>query len=122
MLSFITSFYRHDGHILRSKLAAIDHNHHIGRAQKKTKNGRLRYTRKFSKRTKKFNLVIIKEEKNYSYRKYLLAAILARRIEDVSTLTSPPVSRRPSMELPSNIAPFPAPATADVLRSYASRF
>ena len=50
------------------------------------------------------------------------AAILERRIQDTSTLSSPPSSRKPSIDLTLTIAPFAAPSTADVVARYTSRF
>ena len=64
----------------------------------------------------------MKEGKNYSYQSYVCAAILERRIRDTSTLSSPPSSRKPSIDLASTIAPFAAPSTADIVACYASRF
>ena len=65
--------------------------------------------------------MIVKEEKKYSYQLYLCAAILERRIQDTSTLSSSPSSRKSSIDLALTIAPFAAPSTADIVARYASR-
>ena len=56
-----------DAYVARVELAYLDHNHHLGRAQLHTKDGNPVYTRKWSKRSSRWNLVSIPVPKTYSY-------------------------------------------------------
>ena len=59
--------YKHDGYVARMEAAYIDHNSHIGREQMITKDGKKVYTRKWSKRSKRWLDVPIPSPKSYPY-------------------------------------------------------
>lgn len=60
-------FNRYEGLFARSLLAAIDHNHHLHRKQARNAKGELVFFRRWSKRAKRWKVVIVKEKKTYSY-------------------------------------------------------
>ena len=59
--------YKHDAYVAREQLAYLDHNHHLGRAQLHTQDGRPVFTRKWSKRSSRWTLVSVPVPKTYSY-------------------------------------------------------
>ena len=59
--------YKHDAYVARVQLAFIDHNKHLNRPQLKTRDGKLVYTRKWGRRTSKWQVVPIPVSKTYSY-------------------------------------------------------
>ena len=47
--------YKHDGYVVRMEAAYIDHNSHLDRPQLMTKDGKLVFTRKWSKRSARWH-------------------------------------------------------------------
>ncbi len=66
----------------RSKLAAIDHNHHLHRPYATDENGQQCITRRWSKRAKRWKVVLIKDTKEYSYILILQSLVLQSRSEE----------------------------------------
>ena len=66
----------------RVTLAAIDHNMHVFRPHAKTADGKFKYARKYSKRTKKWHAEPVKVDKEYKYLPFLLSSVLKRRHDD----------------------------------------
>ena len=66
----------------RVTLAAIDHNMHVFRSHAKTADGKFKYARKYSKRTKKWHAEPVKVDKEYKYLPFLLSSVLKRRHVD----------------------------------------
>ena len=66
---------------MRILLAAIDHNMHLFRKAKITKDGELHGHRKYSKRTQKYHAEVVKEGKSYEYYPYMVAHMLKVRSE-----------------------------------------
>jgi glyoxylate carboligase len=60
----------------RSILAAIDHNHHLHCKQARNSKGELVYFRRWSKRAKRWKVVIVKEKNNFSYLPVMTARVL----------------------------------------------
>jgi len=58
--------YKHDAYIVRVQLAYLDYNHHLGRSQLVTKNGKPLYTRKKNRHSPRWNVVSIPVAKLYS--------------------------------------------------------
>ena len=54
-------------YVARVQFAFIDHNKHLNRPQLKTRDGKLVYTRKWGRRTSKWQVVPIPVSKTYSY-------------------------------------------------------
>ena len=88
--------------LARVILAAIDHNMHVFRPQATTRDGSLKFARKYSKRTKNWHAEPVKIEKDYKYWPFLLSNILRRRHDDAGSVrraVARPVSH------PKNLAP-----------------
>ncbi|XP_078031471.1 uncharacterized protein LOC144467044 isoform X1 [Epinephelus lanceolatus] len=75
----------------RAMLAGLDCNHHINRPPKKRPDGSLQYRKVFNKKSHKWSLYTIKEDKDYAYVKDLQSAILERRL---STRSVPRQSKK----------------------------
>lgn len=108
--------------LARSLLAAIDHNHHLHRTQARNAKGELVWTRRWSKRAKRWKPVIVKEKKNYSYIPILSAYVLKEATkEDLKNVKLPTYERDPVIIAPT-IASLPAPPTADLVKEHTTRF
>lgn len=88
-LSFLFHSLRYPYFIMRVMLAAIDHNMHLSRERKLSKDGNERGHRKYSKRSKKFHAEILKVEKSYSYFPCVIAKMLKERCELLGSFTQP---------------------------------
>ena len=88
--------------LARVILAAIDHNMHVSRPHATTCDGRLKYARKYSKRTKKWHAEPVKSPKGYKYWPFLLSNIWRLRHDDTGSVRRPVV--RP-VNHPKNMAP-----------------
>ncbi|XP_071484497.1 uncharacterized protein [Diadema antillarum] len=73
------SYFTLVGYVARVKLAVLDTNYHANRPQAKTKDGKLKWRRKYNKRTKKHVVVPVPEPKSYAYMPELLTAIYSKR-------------------------------------------
>ena len=115
--------FSHDGFIARSKLAVIDHNHHLARKPSVTKAGKVRYNRSWSKRRQAWKLVALKEEKSYSHDNYLMARTLFQRVKDKKCLKSK-LSKPESHpeKIAPNIGKVAAPSVDALRTEYATRF
>lgn len=60
----------------RNQLAVLDYQHHKDRQAVATKEGETRYVRKYSKRSKNWTAVAVKERKNYNYIPGLLSEVV----------------------------------------------
>lgn len=115
---FCFHFYcRYEGVLLRSLLAAIDH--HLHRKQATNAKGELVYSRRWSKRSKRWKIVFVKEKKNYSYLPLLCAKVIkALGAGSSSTIT---YEHDPRNVAPT-IATLPAPPTSQLVKEHISRF
>ena len=68
--------------VARVTLAAVDHNTYVFRPHAKTAEGKFKYARKYSKRTKKWHAEPVKLDKEYKYLPFLLSSVLKRRHDD----------------------------------------
>ncbi|XP_041457676.1 uncharacterized protein LOC121409949 [Lytechinus variegatus] len=73
------SFFTMVGYISRVKLAVLDTNFHANRKQATTKDGKLKWRRKYNKRSKKYVVVPVPEPKSYAYMPDLITAIYSKR-------------------------------------------
>ena len=107
----------------RTRLAAIDHNHHCELAQAKNQAGELLYSRRWSKKAGRWVPVIVKEPKDYSYIPYLMALILYTRKLDKSSIKDP-VALPPEdpRNIASTIAKLPAKPTKELVAAKKSQF
>uniref|UniRef100_A0A1X7TSW2 Uncharacterized protein n=1 Tax=Amphimedon queenslandica TaxID=400682 RepID=A0A1X7TSW2_AMPQE len=70
---------RDEAYQARVQLAAIDHNHHIGRQPSRNNKGDLSYHRTYRKRTKRWDVVPFLEKKSYSHIPKLIDLFRAKR-------------------------------------------
>ena len=105
--------------IVRSLLAAIDHNHHLHRKQAINSKGEPVYSGRWSKRVKRWKVIVIKEKKTYSYFLIMCAGVLKL----LGTGSAAPTVYE---DHPRNIAPtiarIPAPPTSTLVHEHVSRF
>ncbi|EDO28954.1 predicted protein, partial [Nematostella vectensis] len=71
----------------RKQLSAIDWNFHQGREKAVNNEGEQMVSRKYNRRTKEWNLRIIKVGKTYDYIPMLMAMILRKRFTDIDGIT-----------------------------------
>lgn len=64
----------------RILLAGLDYNHHVHRAPRRRPDGSIEYRKLFNKKSRKWSLYAIKEEKDYSYIPDLQRAIIRKRV------------------------------------------
>jgi hypothetical protein len=70
----------------RIQLAVIDHNCHIFRKPFLTKSGKNKYRKSYSKRSKKWKITKVLEDKSYKYWNNLACRILELRLRDSKTV------------------------------------
>ena len=112
-------YYKYEETVSRSLLAAIDHNHHLHQAQAKDKVGKPIFSRRWSKRAKRWKIVIAKEKKDYSYFPILCANVLQAAQQKIRT---PLEYKHDPQRVAPTIASLPAPATAQLVQEHLSRF
>jgi cystathionine beta-lyase family protein involved in aluminum resistance len=116
-------FLRNDAFVGRTILAAIDHNNHVFRKAAVTAKGKVKYNKVYSKRSKNWRIVTVKESKTYDFWSTLAVRILQKRIDDDESIKRKVVI---SKEHPKNIAASIAmkaiPKTADLVQQSLSRF
>ena len=83
--------FEYDYFILRTRLAAIDHNYHPFRPYAFTKDGLIVHHRKFLERTSTYSVCPVKVQKTYSYMEKLMRAILIRRRNSILPGDTPAV-------------------------------
>ena len=105
------NYFRYQGLVLRSLLAAVDHNHHLHRKQAQNAKGEKVFSRRWSKRAKRWKIVIVKEKKDYSYFPIMCARVLKALDAGHELVTYP--------NHPENVAPtiaaLPAPPTSQLV-------
>lgn len=112
----------------RCLLAIIDHNLHQGRLDKLNKSGQVIYSRKWSKRAKRWISVTVKEPKTYNYVPYMMQAAIKHRM-----LAKQPyrkVKRAKSANLPANhpkriainLAELPSMSSRVLAQEHKTRF
>ena len=103
--------------LCRILLAALDHN---VRAFKELVEGR--YNRDYSKHSKNWHVVPVKEEKSYKYWDILLSKILKARADDNCIVRRVEVSPTNPQNLAPTIGMREPPATKDLVEAKLSRF
>lgn len=79
--------FEYENYKARCQLAAIDHNFHVHRPFKLSKDGRLCYSKNYVKRSKTWRLVPTKVAKNYPYKNVLLGKCFQLRNTDQQSVT-----------------------------------
>ncbi|XP_064645486.1 uncharacterized protein LOC135498899 [Lineus longissimus] len=107
--------------VARTRLAAIDHNHHIHR-EIATSNGKSVVTKAYSKGGAQWVLRFKKEPKNYSYHRTLKFMVLEERRHYPSRLSAKHViDESDPRNIAPNIAPVQGVSTEQLLDNYKSR-
>lgn len=102
----------------RILLAVLDHNFHVFRS---TVEGQ--YKKAYSKRSKNWRVIPVKEPKTYQYWGVLCSTILKRRAEDNNSILRPiEISETNPQNLAPTIAMREPPATKDLVEARLSRF
>lgn len=115
-------FNRYEGLFARSLLAAIDHNHHLHRKQARNAKGELVFSRRWSKRAKRWKVVIVKEKKTYSYLPVMCASLLKEASKEFMKKIKPVSSKQNPKKVAPTIASLPAPSTSELVKEHVSRF
>ena len=107
----------------RTYLAAIDHNAHLFRKAAVTKDGKPKYNKVYSKRSKNWRIDEVKEPKSYDYWPTLAARIMQKKIDDqISILRTVHVPADHPKNIAPSIALKPIPKTSDLVQKAYSRF
>ena len=114
--------FSYEGLFARSLFAAIDHNHHLHRKQARNKRGELVYSRRWSKRAKRWKVVIVKEQKNYSYLPLMCAEVLKEVSKQPMKKVQPLTYEHDPKKIAPTIASLPAPPTSELVKEHLSRF
>ena len=115
--------FRNDSFIARTLLAAIDHNSHLFRRAALNKDGKKKYNKVYSKRSKNWRVTTVLEEKTYDFWAALTSGILQRRIDDKdSILKKVELSAEHPKNICHSIAMQPVPATQEIVDRALSRF
>ena len=78
--------FRYKAFKARKMLTAIDHNYYLHRQTKCTNTGETKFMRKYNQRTKHWDVVALKQNKDYSYISMLLAKIFEMRKKDMESM------------------------------------
>ena len=78
--------FRNDSFIARTLLAPIDHNSHLFRRAALNRNGKKKYNKVYSKRSKNWRVTAVLEAKTYDFWAALTSGILQRKIDDKDSL------------------------------------
>lgn len=114
--------FSHGGMVVRTQLAALDHNANTGRQQatasKGANQGQLQFKVVFPKHTKEWVAKRAFEKTNRDHLRPMLDAIVERKNQKPQERSAPIASP----QLPRNIASKPRPPRAEVIASHTSRF
>lgn len=117
------TFFHLEGYSARVQLAVLDTNFHANRKQAKTKDGKLRWGKRWNKRTKHFVVYPIKEPKTYAYVPLLISEVFRMRTE-----TDGHLSQHVSMaeddprRIHPTIAMRPSRPISELIEEHQSRF
>ena len=78
--------FRNDSFIARTLLAAIDHNSHLFRRAALNRDGKKKYNKVYSKRSKNWRVTAVLEGKTYDFWAVLTSGILQRKIDDKDSI------------------------------------
>lgn len=109
--------FSYKGMVVRTELAILDHNSHLGRAQATTKEGIPCFRTVFPKRTKEWVAKPISEPKKHMWRQELLHEVVTyQRGERTVIYVDIPE------DVPENIADTPRPEKEEIISRHRSRF
>ncbi|CAL8404979.1 unnamed protein product [Boreogadus saida] len=104
----------------RVMLAGLDYNHHLHRPARRKADGSIRYGKVYNKKSRKWSLYTLKQEKDYSYIKDLQSEILQKKLSGGGVprrRTLRPTDPRQYGVLPG----IPAPTTQELLQTQLSK-
>jgi hypothetical protein len=118
--------FGYEGMQARCNLAMLDHNFHQDRPLKRNKAGNIIYSRKWSKRTKRWTSVTVKEKKSFCYIPHVMYSILKLRTMASVSYKKAKKSFITNVNHPkqiaANLAEYPGPSSSDLAKVHASRF
>ena len=118
---FFLDTFRNDA--FTTYLAAIGHNSHAFRKAAVSASGKLKYNKVYSKRSKNWRIVNIKELKTYDFWPTIATRILKKRIDsEESILRKVEVPDDHPKKIAPSIALKPIPKTSDLVRQHLTRF
>lgn len=109
--------FPYNGMLVRSQLAAIDHNAHSERPQAKTKTGEPRYKLSHPKTQKKWVVKPIKEKKSYQH----VGVMMEDLVNEVKEGTFDD-EESPTKDIPRNITGSLPPNKVELIQKHKSRF
>lgn len=109
--------FRDDSYRCRIMLAGLDHNKHINRPLKKDEGSLVIYHRVWRKRTKHWDVIPIKVNKDYAYIPELISKILLKH-----TNSTRPIRNLKRKERAATITPVAPPKTKELIDIKKSRF
>ena len=112
--------YSHAGMNARLQLAALDHNHNVGRLVAVKKDGSEILSQVFSKMRKTWVVKNVYEKKSYTYLNELMSRVVERRLDDTINIGDINI-RVPIPALPTNIATKPKPDKNQAIEERFSR-
>ncbi|XP_028392995.1 uncharacterized protein LOC114517456 [Dendronephthya gigantea] len=115
--------YSYSVYQARNRLAALDFNHHRGRAPATTADGKERYGRKFSKRTQQWCRVRVLVPKEFSYIPELMQKVFIKRITSEGNVNKRlGIPSDDPRQIAPNIAPVPPPSVQTLVDTHKTRF
>lgn len=104
-------------------MAVIDHNSHVFRKAAVTAKGKQKYNKVYSKRSKNWRIVTVKESKTYDFWPTLAARIMQKIIDDEESIRRKVViPKEHPKNISASIAMQAIPKTADLVQQSLSRF
>lgn len=116
--------YRYAAFTARTYLAILDHNHHLERDTKVTKDGDPQFRRIWRRRSKEWDVTPEKHEKSYSYIPEMIALTFREHADSIIAMRSARQilpEGHPELLQPT-IAHRPPPTTSELVTKKASRF
>ncbi|XP_071152334.1 uncharacterized protein [Mytilus edulis] len=100
---------------VRNRLAALDHNIHVGRPSLTKNDGTPRWRRGFNKKSSRWSVQEIKEKKRYPHLSDVIHSILTARLNDEVGMNRNVVLEADGpRSIKRNIAPIPPPPTQQI--------
>ncbi|WAR13164.1 hypothetical protein MAR_027344 [Mya arenaria] len=108
---------------MRNLLAALDHNLHQDRSVQFNKNGSMRLRRVFNKKSGRWSVYPVKEQKKYQYIRTMLKRALRLRLDDRVGMSQKRVLEEGDpRRISKNLAPLSPKATKEIVLEQKSRF
>ncbi|XP_052285882.1 uncharacterized protein LOC127881787 [Dreissena polymorpha] len=107
----------------RNLLAALDHNYHLQREQKLNKDGSARVCQSFNKKSARWTVRPVKEQKTYPHMATLIRNVFQLRLSADKPLSSVLcLAESDPRRISRNIAPVEPPSKKELIEQFKSRF